>query len=454
MQYAIIDIEATGGSPKRDKITEIAIFLYDGTQVIDQFSTLINPGIKIPPFITRLTGITNKMVATAPSYGEVAERILEITKDAVFVAHNVQFDYAYVKAEFKRLGISFRREKLCTIVLAKRIFPNMDSYSLGNICEDLDILLEDRHRATGDAAATVKLFEKLLHKDTENFLYDSMVEVSAYQNLPPHLPATVLDGLPEETGIYFFHDKDNSVNYISRSNDIRRRIFQHFKGKSTRYWKMLMHTYDISHEETGSDLIAQLLEIHEIKRLRPRFNRRGRSNRFSWGLFKEGVEQGYDRLAIRRKKAQDHPIAVYDKEEDAKSILWKKVKHYKLCPVLCGLKEEQCDSCAKMGGVCNGACLGKESVARYNQRLGKALKEFRYTHPNFLIIGEGRHLGEFSVVCVENHRYKGFTYTTTDAISDVEVVRDGLNYQMQDPGVDRIIIEYLKKNKLDKVVRF
>ena len=125
--YTIIDIEATGGSPKRDKITEIAIFLYDGEKIIDSFSTLINPEIHIPPFITNLTGITNEMVAAAPKFSDVAERVLELTKDAVFVAHNVQFDYAYIKAEFKRLGYSFQRQKVCTVNLSKKILPNQDS---------------------------------------------------------------------------------------------------------------------------------------------------------------------------------------------------------------------------------------------------------------------------------------------------------------------------------------
>jgi DNA polymerase-3 subunit epsilon len=161
--FAIVDIETTGGSPETSRITEIAIFLFDGKDVVKEYTTLINPECFIPPNITRLTGITNEMVTDAPRFYEVARRIGEFTEDAIFVAHNVQFDYKFVQAEFKRLGYSYSRKTLCTVRLSRKYLPGYSSYSLGNICGELGIPISGRHRAAGDALATVKLFQKLLY---------------------------------------------------------------------------------------------------------------------------------------------------------------------------------------------------------------------------------------------------------------------------------------------------
>ncbi|MEQ8811132.1 MAG: 3'-5' exonuclease, partial [Imperialibacter sp.] len=160
--YAIIDIETTGGNAQFSKITEIAIYVHDGSQVVDEFTTLVNPECNIPPFITKLTGITNEMVEDAPRFFEVAKKIVEITEGKIFVAHNVNFDYGFVRHEFKRLGYEFKRDTLCTVKLSRKILPGKSSYSLGNLCKSLGIEIENRHRAGGDAFATVKLIEILL----------------------------------------------------------------------------------------------------------------------------------------------------------------------------------------------------------------------------------------------------------------------------------------------------
>ncbi|TDB66778.1 3'-5' exonuclease [Arundinibacter roseus] len=165
--YAIVDIETTGGVNGPTRITEIAVFRHDGRQVIDTFHSLVNPQTYIPPFITRLTGIDNQLVKDAPVFSEIADSVRQITKDAWFVAHNVSFDYNFIKKEFSWLDEFYTRDQLCTVRLSRKIFPGYKSYSLGNICQSLNIKLEDRHRASGDAAATVKLFELLLQYDTK-----------------------------------------------------------------------------------------------------------------------------------------------------------------------------------------------------------------------------------------------------------------------------------------------
>lgn len=163
--YAIIDIETSGGNHKNGKITEIAIYKHDGKQIIDQYVTLINPELKIDWYVKKLTGITDEMVATAPKFYEVAKNIVDITRDCIFIAHNVDFDYGFIRAEFKKLGYDYRRKKLCTVKLSRQLIPGKQSYSLGKLCKEIGIELEDRHRASGDALATVKLFELLLKQD-------------------------------------------------------------------------------------------------------------------------------------------------------------------------------------------------------------------------------------------------------------------------------------------------
>lgn len=163
--FAIIDIETTGNNCKYGYITEFAVYQHNGQEITNYFSTLINPGIDIPYYITKLTGIDNEMVKNAPKFYEVAKIIIELTAGRTFVAHNVQFDYRFLKEEFERLGYYFNRKTLCTVQLARKFLPGHSSYSLGKICSDLGIDIIDRHRASGDALATVKLFEILLQKN-------------------------------------------------------------------------------------------------------------------------------------------------------------------------------------------------------------------------------------------------------------------------------------------------
>ena len=165
--YSIIDIETTGQSASKGKITEIAVFVHDGIKIIDSFSSLVNPECYIPAFITNLTGIDNEMVRYAPRFYEIARRIVEMTSDTIFVGHNVQFDYRFVQEEYKRLGYDYQRKTMCTVRLGRKFLPGHKSYSLGNLCNELGIIIHDRHRAAGDALATVKLFEMILERKAQ-----------------------------------------------------------------------------------------------------------------------------------------------------------------------------------------------------------------------------------------------------------------------------------------------
>ncbi|MFO7827201.1 MAG: 3'-5' exonuclease, partial [Bacteroidales bacterium] len=197
--YAIIDIETTGLSPLRNKIIEIAIFIHDGQKIINEYSSLIHPECNISANITRLTGITNEMVADAPKFWEIAKDIVLLTEGKTFVAHNASFDYNFVRNEFKSLGYDFKREKLCTVQLSRKIIPKRKSYSLGKLCNELNIPVNGRHRAAGDALATVKLFELLLKTDPTL----AGLKSGKFFNIN----TSIIKNLPDATGVYYFHNQ-------------------------------------------------------------------------------------------------------------------------------------------------------------------------------------------------------------------------------------------------------
>jgi len=216
MKYAIIDIETNGGV----KITEISIFIFDGEEVVDEFTTLVNPECNIPPRITSLTGIDNHMVRNSPKFYEIAKKVYEITEHCVFVAHNVNFDYGIIGKEFKELGLTYKRKKLCTIRLSRKLLPNKNSYSLGNLCVSEGIIIKDRHRARGDAEATVILFKKLLNLDAENsneVINSFLKPKSREATLPPLLPKNVFDNLSENHGVYYFWNENKEIIYVGKA---------------------------------------------------------------------------------------------------------------------------------------------------------------------------------------------------------------------------------------------
>ncbi|MFW5659683.1 MAG: exonuclease domain-containing protein, partial [Bacteroidota bacterium] len=302
--YAIVDIETTGGRLNRDRITEIAIFRFDGKKVVDQYQTLINPELPIPRNITRLTGIDDQMVADAPKFYEVAKQIVEMTDDAIFVAHNVNFDYNFLKAEFKRFGFTYQRKRLCTVRLARRVLPGHASYSLGRICKDLKIKIKARHRAAGDAEATVQLLKKIILADEEGVVDTFQKYGSREAILPPHLDKSVVDDLPDAPGVYYFHDDQGKIMYVGKAVDIRARILSHFQPNlsSRKALRMKLQIHDISYQLTGNDLVAQLLESHEIKSLKPRFNVSQKRSRNVFGIFGHEDDAGYLNLSIGRIK--------------------------------------------------------------------------------------------------------------------------------------------------------
>jgi DNA polymerase-3 subunit epsilon len=245
--YAILDIETTGGQYNEEGITEIAIYKFDGHEVIDQFISLINPEKPIQPFVVKLTGINNAMLRSAPKFYEVAKRIIEITEGCILVAHNASFDYRILRTEFNRLGYDFKMPTLCTVELSKKLILDQPSYSLEKLVRSLGIPMSDRHRASGDALATVKLFKLLLSKDLEKEIVKSFIKTEIKSGMLPKL-LDIVEALPAKTGIYYIHNENGDLIYIGKSKNIKKRVNQHFTGTSSKSKKIQRDVYAVSYE--------------------------------------------------------------------------------------------------------------------------------------------------------------------------------------------------------------
>jgi DNA polymerase-3 subunit epsilon len=456
MKFAIVDIETTGGNAARDRITEIAIFLHDGEKVVDEFCSLINPECSIPPFISRLTGINDEMVANAPKFYEVAKEIVQITDGAVFVAHNANFDYNFIRESYRSLGFNFTRDHLCTVGLSRKIIPGFRSYSLGNLCNSLNISITDRHRAKGDAFATVKLFEILLQKNNDhtfsNFIKNDYINL----RFPPGFNKSIIDKLPETYGVYYLHNSDGRIVYIGKSNNIRQRILSHFRNKQSRKAQELRNSVaDITFEETGNELIALLLESEEIKKNQPIFNRAQKRTVKNHSIYFSENENGYITFRISNETNQENLVTLASTYDHALDMIDELIHKFKLCQKLCGVFSIV-HACFKYSvKQCNGACIGKETPEDYNKRAKAAIDSLQYKSPNFMIIDNGRSINEKSVVHIENGKYVGFGYYETEFNnSDPETLKDFIKYKQDNKDINRIIRNYLSKSKKSNLLLY
>jgi len=446
--FAIIDIETTGGKAEYSKITEICILIHDGLTVVDKFSTLINPECRIPQFITNLTGITNSMVENAPKFYEVAKQILDFTRDKIFVAHNVGFDYGFVQAEFASLGYQFKRDKLCTVKLSRKLLPKRVSYSLGNLCESLGIDNNARHRAEGDAVATAKLFDILLNIKSQHPVYKSQDIREINTTRLDKIKQYILDKLPEECGVYYFLNKEQEIIYIGKSTNMYSRAQSHFNSKESKGKKMLNDLYNVDFVKTGSELIALLLEAEEIKKHKPMYNRLRKASVFSHCIDTFTDEQGVINFKIVPYEESENPLQAFVTYLSAREKLEGWLEEFNLCQAHCGLtsKENPCFNYTIK--KCYGMCCENEESETYNARASNILEQYKFASSNFILLDKGRTPNEKSMVLVENSKYVGYGFIDEFAqINDVEELKAQINAAKYYPDADDLLRGWLKVNK-------
>lgn len=409
--YAIVDIETTGSYAAGNRITEIAIVILHNDQIIERFESLVDPQQPIPYFIQTLTGITDEMVEGAPVFADLAPRIYQLLHNKIFIAHNVNFDYSFVRGMLAENGFELNSRKLCTVQLSRKLIPGLASYKLGRLCSALGIPNNARHRALGDAEATTILFKKLIQADTEGQILALLKENRAATRYPPNVPFEQINSLPASPGVYYFHDQKGKVVYVGKAKNLKSRVNGHFSsGLATRQKQgFISRIHSFTYESCGTELMASILEDAEIKRLWPEFNKAQKNRQQQFGLYLFEDQNGYQRLGIEKIKASFPPVHSFFTLAEGYSVLVKLVQQFRLCPKLCFIQRNAAVCLSHTAGTCDGACQKLESAESYNLKVQEAIKEVN-NQESFAIIDRGIQADQQSCILVIKGRLYGMGY--------------------------------------------
>lgn len=455
MLYAVVDIETTGGFASGNAITEISVLVYDGQKIITRFETLINPDMEIPPYIEALTGISNEMVMDAPLFRDVAAEIYELLHDKIFAAHNVNFDFSFIKHHLSLSGYELSCKKLCTVRLSRKLLPGHSSYSLGKLCAALGIPIHNRHRAGGDAEATAILLGLLVQTDLDGVIAQTLNRVSKEQLLPPNLSRSEIDRLPRVPGVYYFKDQKGNIIYVGKAKDIQKRVYSHFTGSNTgkQRQEFLKNIHAVDFEVCGTELMAFILEAAEIKRLWPENNRALKHYDQKYALYVFEDQKGYMRLGIDKYKKQVPVLHSFNTLLEGHNLLRILIKEHILCEKLCYVQTKRTACTGYEEGKCSGACVGKESAASYNVRVKYAVEYLKGMLPTFAVLDKGRTEEEQSCLLVEQGKFYGMGYISyhTD-IDGPEMLKSVLQPYPSDNYILNMISNYTELFPQKKIV--
>lgn len=444
MQFAVVDIETTGGFAGNNKITEIAIIIMEGTEVIDRYVSLVNPMRMIPTYITGFTGISNDMVADAPFFGQIAPKVYELLNNKIFVAHNVNFDYSFVRHELESAGFPWTAAKLCTVRTSRKIKPGLPSYSLGRLCHSLNIPLVDRHRAGGDADATAILLSKLLDWDVEGIIDKMIKKNTPEQRLPPHLNREEYEVLPNVAGVYYFYNQHHKVIYVGKAIDIKKRVSSHFTGhKITPQRQHFMRDiHHISFEPTGTELIALLLEFEEVQKLWPIYNKALKRFEAKFGLFNYEAINGYEYLAVGKMQKFQTCVEVFSKLSTAVRTLQEMAEKHQIDYRFCifGIPDTEFRTNANQK-------LPLPDLQEHNDKIQEAIAELLENRPSFYILDSGRTGEERSCILVLEGKLYGIGYFEwNESIGDLEDLKGRLRRVKSTQYLMYLIYQYSDKN--------
>ncbi len=381
--FAFLDIETTGGNSARDRITEIGIRFWRAGRVVDEWQTLLNPETRISQFIEQFTGITNGMVADAPLFAEVADELASKLQDTVFVAHNARFDYGFIKSEFRRLGVTFTARVLCTVKLSRRLYPEFRRHNMDALIQRHGLARVQRHRAMGDVEAMLSFFLHARADKGDQALERAIKALLQRPSIPSHLPPDTLQELPSGPGVYRFYGENDVLLYVGKSTNIAQRVASHFSGDhaSSRGVRMSESLRRVEWTNTAGELGALLLELKQIKTLKPLFNRRSRAAKNLVSIELTENADGFLQARLVRE-IEPHRLGDYfglfRSKRDAERALSGIAAKNDLCNRLLGLEPDLDGPCFQRTlGRCKGACEGKEDVVRYNLRTQIAFHSLR-----------------------------------------------------------------------------
>jgi len=443
--YAVLDIETTGGKYNEEGITEIAIYRFDGHKVEDQFISLVNPEKEIQPFVVKLTGINNQMLTSAPKFYEIAKRIIEITDNCTLVAHNAQFDYRILQTEFKRLGYDFQRKSLCTVELSKELLPEQPSYSLGKLVRALGIPVSDRHRANGDAMATVKLFKLLLSKDTNKKIVQNNIRQEQVGQLNPRL-IEIVERLPNDVGVFYMYNTEGELIYLSKSSNIRKRVNKLFISSAAKNRKIQKEVKTVTFDLTGNVLVAELKEYQEIQNNRPRYNPK-RKLKFTHALYVSNTNDTRLNLELENFDPSKDSIINFVGYNQAVKVLGEISQEFNL--------HLNGDGSEPQTDPKNNKHEQNQDLKAYNKRVRSAIHKYGIPDNSFAIIDTGRAIDEHSVILFIKGEFKGYGfYELNHQLNNLDILRSIIT-AMEDTEMARYSIQkYLRKKQHLKIIQY
>lgn len=442
--FAIVDIETTGNYAGGSKVTEIAIIIHNGKKIIEEYQSLINPQQPIPYQIQVLTGIDNEMVADAPTFAELAEDIYHLLQGKIFVAHNVNFDYSFIVKELKAAGYDWQANKLCTVRLSRKLFPGYGSYSLGKLCLQRNIPLSDRHRAMGDAKATAILFEQLILADDGMVIAQNVLK-NTESRLPTQLSLAQYQALPETAGIYIFRDKQDKIIYIGKAINIKKRVLSHFTGNNTglRRQQFIQDIHDIAFEESGSELMALLMECTRIKKHWPIHNRALKKYEPKFALIHYQDVRGYERLAVAKVNQHTTAIQYFETANEANQLLQQLMEKYLIDKSLCTFYSPATVSKADRMQVQTTL----PDVAAQQHGVSMAIEAVQSLKKSFLIIDAGRNPEEQSYIYFKDNKLYAFGFV--DQANEHRELADIVAYQdkcISNYYMEQLVVNYAAKH--------
>lgn len=448
-----VDIETNGGNGPRGRVIEVAAIKVSGGEIIDTFTTLVNPGSDIPHWITQLTGIANSDLVDAPYFEDVAAQLYDFMKDSIFVAHNVLFDYSFLKREFAAIGYDFRPKLFCTVKMSRALWPEHRGHSLEKIIARHAIPFSARHRAYDDAKAMYDFVKLTIAAKGHDTFLENIARQLKTKSLPPNVDEAVILNLPDTPGIYIFEDDTGAPLYVGKSVNIRSRVRSHFTSATTiaKELKMTLTSHNVSYITTQTEVEALLLESAKVKELQPIFNRQLRRKTMQTIFLRGFDESGYETIHIKNTDLSEYQnledvYGVYTTKSQAKARLEAIAKTFQLCPKLLGL-EKATGACFRYQlGLCKGACIGQESPELYNRRVELALERSKIDSWPFksevaVRISETRSIivDQWIVKSVVEHAYDEPTVTPVDSGFDVDTYKIIRNYIRKQPDAISLI---------------
>jgi len=439
--FAVVDLETTGGNPGTDKIIEIAIYIHDGVTIQKEYSSLVNPEVPIPTFISRLTRITDEMVSTAPLFSDIAHEVADILGENIFVAHNVMFDYSFLSYALAKEGHHYENKMLCTCKTSRILLPGFPSYSLGKLCNSLSIDLNDAHRAAADAKATAKVLDFLITKS--GGVLDPFYSRKEKAVNKSRIPDEQIEHLPGKTGVLFFYDVDGNVVYLAKSSNVRKKAWSILhKLHTKRFAGLAASAVSVDYQATGSELLATILEIELITKLQPRYNRKFRAVESRFGIYEKLNDAGYLVLEKGPYELSDVPVATFAGEREAKERLEKIFLDHELS------HSKDLDPASLK--------LFKDTPDAYNERASRAVEALKQSRQNFIITGRGPKADSLSMVVIRDGSYAGYLFadTTADIRPSTEELLERIIPGTDHPAIFKTIINFVGQGKYLKIINF